>query len=121
MPRMIDLVRNSGVPSNIMQFAAKGALLMPAPEMVEILVHLATQNKIFGEQARLTLAGWDPASASEIAATSSTPKEVLDYFIDPENLRPVVLPLLLENPAVEVSHLIKLAVTATREQVEVFL
>jgi hypothetical protein len=118
---MIDLVRNSGVPSNIMQFAANGALLMPAPEMVEILVHLATQNKIFGEQARLTLAGWDPASASEIAATSSTPKEVLDYFIDPENLRPVVLPLLLENPAVEVSHLIKLAVTATREQVEVFL
>lgn len=121
MPRMIDLVRKSAVPSNLMQFAAKGALLVPAPEMVEILVHLATQNKVFGEQARLTLAGWDPTSACGIAANSATPKEVLDYFIDPENLRPDLLPLLLENPSVEESLLVKLAVDATREQVEALL
>lgn len=121
MPRMIDLVRKSAVPSNLMQFAAKGALLVPADEMVEILVHLATQNKVFGEQARLTLAGWDTGSAREVAANSATPKEVLDYFIDPENLRPILLPLLLENPSVEESQLVRLAVTATREQVEVLL
>jgi hypothetical protein len=121
MPRMIDLVRKSAVPSNLMQFAAKGALLMPAPEMVEILVYLATENKIFGEQARLTLAGWDSASACEIAANSATPKEVLDYLVDPENLRPDLSPLLLENPSVEESLIVKLAVEATREQVEVLL
>lgn len=121
MPRMIDLVRKSAVPSNLMQFAAKGALLVPAEEMVEILVHLATQNKVFGEQARLTLAGWDAASASEVAANPATPKEVLDYFIDPANLRPVLLPLLLENLSVEDPLLVRVAVAATREQVEVLL
>lgn len=118
---MIDLVRKSAVPSNLMQFAAKGALLVPAPEMVEILVYLANENPIFGEQARLTLAGWDSTSAAAVAAHSSTPKEVLDYFVDPENLRPDLLPVLIENPSVEESQIVRLAVTATREQVEVLL
>jgi len=118
MPRMIDLIRKSAVPSNLMQFAAKGALLVPAVEMLEILVYLATENKVFGEQARLTLAGWDSASAGQVVANPATPKEVLEYFIDTENLRPDLLPLLLENPSVEESRLIKLAVAATREQVE---
>ncbi|HTZ94927.1 MAG TPA: hypothetical protein VMB18_00925 [Terriglobales bacterium] len=121
MPRMIDLVRKSAVPSNLMQFAAKGALLVPAPEMVEILVYLATENPVFGEQARLTLAGWDPTSAAAVASHSATPKEVLDYFVDPENLRPDLLPVLIENPSVEESQIVRLAVTATREQVEVLL
>jgi hypothetical protein len=121
MPRMIDLIRKSAVPSNLMQFAAKGALLLPAPEMVEILVYLATENKVFGEQARLTLAGWDGAAAGEVAGNRSTPKQVLDYFIDPENLRPDLLPVLLENPSVTESHIVKLALTATRERVEALL
>jgi hypothetical protein len=121
MPRMIDLVRKAAVPSNLMQFAAKGALLVPAPEMVEILVYLATENKVFGEQARLTLAGWDGTSAGEIVSSASTPNEVLNYFVDHENLRPDLLPLMLENPSVAESHLVKLAVTATREQVETLL
>lgn len=121
MPRMIELIRKSAVPSNLMQFAAKGALLVPAPEMVEILVYLATQNKVFGEQARLTLAGWDVVSAGEVAANRSTAKEVLDYFIDPDNLRPDLLPRLLENPSVAESRIVKLALTATREQVEALL
>lgn len=119
MPRMIDLIRQSAVPSNLMQFAAKGALLVPNEEMIEILVHLATRNKVFGEQARLTLAAWDLVAASAVASSSTTPKEVLDYFIDPENLRPTLLPLLVENPAVEESRLVKLAIAATREQVEI--
>jgi len=121
MPRMIELIRKSAVPSNLMQFAAKGALLVPAPEMVEILVYLATENKVFGEQARLTLAGWDPASAAGVVASPATPKEVLDYFIDSENLRPDLFPVLLENPAVEESRIARLALTATREQVEALL
>lgn len=121
MPRMIELIRKSAVPSNLMQFAAKGALLVPAPEMVEILVYLATKNKVFGEQARLTLAGWDVVSAGEVAANPSTPKEVLDYFIDPENLRPDLLPQLLENPSVAESRIVGLALRGTREQVDALL
>ena len=57
MPRMIDLIRASAVPSNLMQAAARGALAVPPGEMIEILVYLATHNRVFGQQARLTLAG----------------------------------------------------------------
>jgi len=121
MPRMIDVIRNSALPSNTMQFAAKGALLVPAQEMIEILVYLATHNKVFGEQARMTLAGWDEASARQAASNPQTPKEVLDYLIDPQNLRPVLLPLLLENPSIGEHFLISLAASASREQVEVML
>jgi hypothetical protein len=118
---MIDAVRNSALASNMMQFAAKGALLVPPQEMIEILVYLATHNKVFGQQARLTLAGWDEASSITAAADPNCPKEVLDYFTDPENLRPVLLPVLLENPAINESFLIRLAVSAHRDQVGVLL
>ena len=59
MPRMIDLVRSSRLPSNLMQFAACGALSAPPGETIETLVHLALHNHLFGAQAGLTLAGWD--------------------------------------------------------------
>jgi hypothetical protein len=118
---MIDAVRNSTLPSNMMQFAAKGALLVPSQEMIEILVHLAKHNKVFGQQARLTLAGWDEASSRQAAANPETPKEVLDYFIDPENLRPALLPALLENVSVNENFLVHLAASGSREQVELLL
>lgn len=121
MPRMIDSVRNSSLPSNMMQFAAKGALLVPPQEMLEILVYLANHNKVFGQQARLTLAGWDEASSIKAAADPKTPKEVLDYLIDPENLRPALLPALLENPSVKEDFLTRLAATARRDQVDFLL
>src|SRR3981081_2883113 len=59
MSQMLDLIRNSQVPSNLMQSAARGALAVPPEETIEILVYLALNHKLFGEQARLTLAGWD--------------------------------------------------------------
>ena len=118
MARMIDQIRKSALASNMMQFAAKGALMLPPKEMLEILVYLATHNKMFGEQARLTLAGWDEAAALKVVADPSTPKEVLDYLIDRENLRPTLLPALLENPSVGEASLVALAAAATREQVE---
>jgi hypothetical protein len=121
MPRMIDSIRNSTLPSNMMQFAAKGALLVSPQEMLEILVYLANHNKVFGQQARLTLAGWDEASSIKAAADSKTPKEVLDYLIDPENLRPALLPALLENPSVKDDFLTRLAATARRDQVDFLL
>jgi hypothetical protein len=121
MPRMIDSIRKNALPSNMMQFAAKGALLVPPQEMIEILVYLANNNKVFGQQARMTLAGWDEASSRNAAGNPQTPKEVLDYLIDPENLRPVLLPVLLENPSVAEQSLIRLAASSRREQLELIL
>ena len=121
MPRMIDLIRTSAVPSNLMQAAARGALSIPPAEMIEVLVHLANHNKVFGEQAGLTLAGWDEAASRAAAADPNTPKEVLEYLIAPRNLRPILLPVLLENPAVAEESLVELAATGSREVVEMML
>ena len=48
MARMIDQIRASKLPSNMMQFAARGALQVPPAENIEILVYLAKYNKVFG-------------------------------------------------------------------------
>src|SRR6266849_594218 len=121
MARMIDLIRVSALPSNLMQSASKGSLSVPPQEMIEILVHLAVHNKIFGQQAQLTLAGWDEAASRAAASNPSTPKEVLNYLISPANLRPVLLPSLLSNPSVSGDSLVELAPGAGREVVEAML
>jgi hypothetical protein len=116
MPRMIDLIRTSALPSHRMQAAARGALTNVTPaEMIEILVHLANNNRIFGQQAKLTLAGYDEAAAMGVAANPATPKEVLQYLMAPENLRPTLLPTLVENPSVSAESIIVLAATGSRE------
>lgn len=119
MSRMIDLIRKSAVSATVMQAAARGALLIPADEMVEILVHLANHNKIFGAQARMRLAGWDMKSAREIAANPKTSEEVLRYMAHEENLRPGLLPALLDNAAVPEESLAKLARIGARDVVKV--
>jgi hypothetical protein len=101
-----------------MQTAARGALSVPSEEMLEILVYLATQTKIFAERARLTLAGWDEASSRKAAADPRTPKAVLAYLITPGNLRPTLLPALLENPSVSEALLAELAGAASRYMLE---
>jgi hypothetical protein len=121
MPRTIDLIRASKLPSNMMQFAAKGALSVPPDENIEILVYLAKHNKIFSDLARMTLAGWDENASLAAASDPKTPREVLDYFIAPDNLRPKLLPALLENPSVSDSELVKFAISASRESIEVML
>jgi hypothetical protein len=115
MPRMIDLIRASAVPANLMQSAARGALAVPSGEMIEILVHLANHNKVFSEQAKLTLAGWDAASSKAAAENPATPTEVLEYLVSPENLRPALLGALLENVSVTEEALCRLAVSASQE------
>jgi hypothetical protein len=115
---MIDTIRSSMASSQVMQTAARGALSVPPQEMLEILVYLATQTKIFAERARLTLAGWDESSSRKAAADPSTPKEVLAYMITPGNLRPTLLPGLLENPAVSEQSLAELAAAASRYMLE---
>ena len=121
MPRMIDQIRASKLPSNMMQFAAKGALSVPPDENIEILVYLAKHNKVFGDLARMTLAGWDEKASMAAASNPKTPREVLDYLIAPDNLRPRLLPALVENPSVPDSELAKFAISASRESIEVML
>ena len=84
---------------------------------MEILVYLAG-HPIFAEQAKMTLAGWDETSAIETACNPKTPWEVLAYMIAPENLRPKLLPALLDNPSIRESLLVEMAQHASREVVE---
>ena len=121
MARTIDQIRASKLPSNMMQFAARGALQVPSAENIEILVYLALHNKVFGELARMTLAGWDEKACLAAASDPQTNREVLGYFISPDNLRPKLLPALLENPSVAEAQLVKLATSAMRDTVEIIL
>src|SRR5262249_47666177 len=121
MPRMIDLIRVSALPSTLMQSAAKGALSVPPAEMIEILVHLATKNQIFGQQARMTLASWDEAASKAAASNPKTSKEVLEYLSSPQNLRPALLPALLENPSVSITALVEVAGSTSREILDIML
>jgi hypothetical protein len=121
MSRTIDLIRASKLPSNMMQFAAKGALSVPPDENIEILVYLAKHNKIFGDLARMTLAGWDEKASLAAAADPKTPREVLEYLVAPENLRPKLLPALLENPSVPDGQLAKVAISANPEAIAAML
>jgi hypothetical protein len=121
MRRMIDMIRSSAVSASLVQAASRGALLVPPAEMIEILVYLANHNKVFGQHARMTLAGWEEASSLAAASDPQTSQEVLDYFIAPENLRPRLLPALLENPGISEATLATMAGTGSREVVEAML
>lgn len=121
MARMIDQIRASKLPSNMMQFAARGALQVPAAENIEILVYLAKYNKVFGDLARMTLAGWDEKACLAAVSDPQTPQEVLNYFISSENLRPKLLASLLENPSLREEQIVKLATSALRDIVDILL
>jgi len=121
MARMIDQIRASKLPSNMMQFAARGALQVPPAENIEILVHLAVNNKVFGELARMTLAGWDEKACLAAVSDPKSPREVLDYFISPDNLRPRLLLPLLENPSVPELQVVKVARAAMRDTLDIIL
>ena len=121
MGRIIDQIRASRLSSNLMQFAARGALQVPPAETIEILVYLARYNKAFGELARMTLAGWDEKASLVVVSDPATPAEVLNYFISPDNLRPRLLPKLLENPSVREEQVVKLAGSALRDTLSIML
>ncbi|HEX3742234.1 MAG TPA: hypothetical protein VHV29_21225 [Terriglobales bacterium] len=121
MSRLLDLIRKSALSSHHLMTAAKGALQAPAEEMVEILVYLAENNKIFAETARITLAGWDENSAKAIVSNPATPKEVLNYWLSPKNIRPGLFPLLLENSTVSVRTLCEAASTMKGEWIDAML
>lgn len=120
MARMVDMIRQSAVPPNLLRAAAKGALSVPPAEMLEILVVL-TQNPVFGEQARLTLASWDEKACLAAASDPHTPREVLEYMAEPRNRRPSIFGALLENPAASEAKLAEMAAAAGREIIEQML
>lgn len=117
MPRMIDLMKQSAVPANVVRSAARGALALPPAEMIEVLVYL-TSTSIFGPQARLTLAGWDEAACLAVCSDPASPRQVLDYFTAPQNRRPRLVPALLENPSVPEPVLLEMAQEQSRETVQ---
>lgn len=121
MPRMLDLVRASALSSHQMMSASRGALHLPPVETLQILVYLAEHNKIYGEQARLTLAAWDEVTAKAIAAEPDTPKEILEYWLQPKNIRPSLFPILIENPTVVVTTLSGLVTTLKGEVLDVMI
>jgi hypothetical protein len=69
----------------------------------------------------MTLAGWDEKASLAAAADPQTPQEVLNYFIAPDNVRPTLLPALLENPSVREEQIVKLAGSALRENIDFML
>jgi hypothetical protein len=121
MPRMLELIRSSQVPSNLMQSAARGSLSVPPGEMIEILVYLSLHHKIFGEQARLTLAGWDEKACMAAAQDPQTSAEVLAYWASPDNLRVPLLSSLVGNPSVTDELLQPIAAKGARPVLDVLL
>jgi hypothetical protein len=118
--KIIDQIKRNAIPVELLRSAAKGALPLPAVEMLEILVYLATQSA-FAEQAKITLAGWDLLSAVEVAADPGAPPDVLGYFWLETNRRPALLPALIENPAISEMLLLEAAAGGRREIVAALL
>src|SRR5258708_1947374 len=96
MPRMLDLIRDSRLPSDPIQFAARRARLVPPGER--------------DEEASL-------AGGADLGSSG----EVLGYFVSPANLRISLLPALAENQSVEEAALNQLALLGSRSVVEVLL
>lgn len=120
MAPILELIKKNAVPVNVMRSAARGALPLPADETLEVLVYMA-QHPLFGQDARMTLAGWDAQAALDVLSKDTATPEVLLYYWQPENRRPVLMPTLIENPAIPESLLMELADTASRETVKMLL
>jgi hypothetical protein len=120
MPKMLELIRQSAVPANVMRTAAKGALDLPAPEMLEVLVHLS-KHQLFGDEARMTLASWEYKSALAVVSDTEAPTAVLTYFANPDHLRPDLFPALMDNPSVPDSAIAQMAEKGLRSTVEALI
>jgi len=69
----------------------------------------------------MTLAGWDEKASLAVASNPQTPREVLDYLISPNNLRPKLLPGLLENPSIPAREFTKVAQSSPPDTITVML
>lgn len=114
MARMAEMVLSGSVPAQLLRSASTGKLSLPAGEMVEVLLLLGVHPD-YSELARATLAAWDTTALKAVCADPATPILVLHHFLGPKNHQAVLLPALLENPAVTSATLASLADTASRE------
>jgi hypothetical protein len=121
MQRTLDLIKTASVPATVLRLAARGALAVPAMEMVEIMVYLATHSEDYGDQCTRTLMEWDEAASIKVAGNPDAPKEILDYWINPQNLRSGLLPALIENPYVSEAALEKIARAVSGASLDVLL
>src|SRR5262249_49863784 len=101
----------SGPPSQASRPATGAALLRSASEPKQVL----------GESARQMRDSWDEAKAKAAAADPNTAQEILDYWLSPENLRPSLLPVLVDNPSVATAKLLALANRLRGDSREVLL
>src|SRR5262245_30653272 len=120
MAPILELIKKNAVPVSVMRSAAKGALPIPAEEMLEVLVYLA-QNPLFGQEARMTLAKWDAQSAMDVLRRLTAAPDVLLYYWSEENRRPGLMPTLIENEAIPEELLMELAGSGSREMVAILL
>ena len=120
MAPILELIKKNAVPVNVMRSAALGSLPISADETLEVLVYL-TNNSLFGQDARMTLARWDAQSAMEVLSKQTTAPEVLLYFWQEQNRRPGLMPTLIENPAIPETLLMELAGEGSREIVNMLL
>jgi hypothetical protein len=120
MAPILELIKKNAVPVNVMRSAALGSLPISSDETLEVLVYL-TNNPLFGQDARMTLARWDAQSAMEVLGKETTAPEVLLYFWQEQNRRPGLMPTLIENQAIPENLLMELAGDGSREIVTMLL
>src|SRR6476646_5305024 len=120
MAPILELIKKNAVPVNVMRSAALGSLPISSDETLEVLVYL-TNNPLFGQDARMTLARWDAQSAMEVLGKETTAPEVLLYFWQEQNRRSGLMPTLIENQAIPENLLMELAGGASREIVNMLL
>jgi hypothetical protein len=120
MAPILELIKKNAVPVNVMRSAALGSLPISSDETLEVLVYL-TNNPLFGQDARMTLARWDAQSAMEVLGKETTAPEVLLYFWQEQNRRPGLMPTLIENQAIPENLLMELAGDGPREIVNMLL
>jgi len=120
MAPILELIKKNAVPVNVMRSAAMGSLPISADETLEVLVYL-TNNSLFGQDARMTLARWDAQSAMDVLGKETTAPDVLLYFWQEQNRRPGLMPTLIENPAIPENLLMELAGDGSREIVNMLL
>ena len=114
MSNILDQIKRNAVPVGVLRSAAKGALPLPPGEMLDILVYL-TQNPVFAQEARMTLAGWDVLAAVEVVSDPAASPDVIAYYWTESNRRSALMPALIENTAVSENLLTEAAATCRRE------
>jgi hypothetical protein len=118
--KILDQIKRNAVPVGVLRSAAKGALPLPPAEMLDILVYL-TQNPVFAQEARMTLAGWDVVAAVEVVSDPAASPDVIAYYWSESNRRPALMPSLIENTAISENLLMEAAATCGREMVGLLL